>query len=61
MVNGKKREKGKVKEDFYYPLMEGEENQIETVVKGVDDKEIIGQIEIYLAKRLLFSGNLYKL
>ena len=60
------------KEDFFgvsrteysYPLSEGEESQTEIVVFpffAKEDKEIIGQIQIYLSKRLLFSGNLYKL
>lgn len=61
LINGKKHEQGYVKEDFYYPLMEGEEDQIEIYTKYHKDKEIIGQIEISLAKRLIFSGNLYKL
>ena len=56
--------------DFHYPLSDGErshielettlilpQNQINSVKKG----EIVGQIKIYLAKRLIFSGNLYKL
>ncbi len=59
--DGKKEMKGRVKEDFYYPIMDGEENQIEIRTNAYFDKEIVGQIEIYLAKRLLFSGNLYKL
>ena len=61
LTDGKKNVKGRVKEDFYYPMMDGEENQIEIRTKACFDKEIVGQIEIYLAKRLLFSGNLYKL
>ncbi len=59
--DGKKAVKGTLKEDFYYPMMDGEENQLEIRTKAFFDKEIVGQIEIYLAKRLLFSGNLYKL
>ena len=53
-----------VREEFSYPLMEGESEALEYVVnpikKGVE-KEIIGVLEISLAKRLLFSTNLYKL
>ena len=52
---------GRAREDFYYPMMEGEENQLEISTKPLFQGEIVGQIEIYLAKRLLFSGNLYKL
>lgn len=54
-------------QDFYYPLSDGEIEQIERVTcvrKGAESaksKEVIGKIQIYLAKRLLFSGNLYKL
>ena len=61
---GNENIKGAPREDFYYPLSEGEEAQLEiktfpyTVMKN---KEIVGQFEIYLSKRLLFSGNLYKL
>ena len=54
-------QKGKVCEDFFYPLMEGEEQQIEMHITEQACGKIIGQIEIYLAKRLLFSTNLYKL
>ena len=55
--------KGKTKQDFYYPLCDGEKEHIETVIrpKIEKNKEIIGEIEIYLLKRLIFSGNLYKL
>ena len=58
---GKNAKKCRALQDFYYPLMKGEENSIEINVKENYDGEIIGQIEILLAKRLLFSGNLYKL
>jgi len=60
-------QKGCAKKDIYYPLMDGEESQLEIKTypnKGVHidkDGEIVGQFEIYLSKRLLFSGNLYKL
>ena len=65
--NGEKILQGHSKNDYYYPLMEGELQQLEIVTKPISyqkvykDKEIIGQFEIFLAKRLLFSGNLYKL
>ncbi len=65
---GKKSLKGYVKEEYSYPLSEGEENCLEYVTKSSENpqktesgEEIIGQLEIYLAKRLLFSTNLYKL
>ncbi|MBQ7770126.1 MAG: D-alanyl-D-alanine carboxypeptidase [Clostridia bacterium] len=59
--DGKKAIKGRMNQDFYYPMMDGEENQLDIQTKAFFDKEIVGQIEIYLAKRLIFSGNLYKL
>ncbi|MBE5746707.1 MAG: D-alanyl-D-alanine carboxypeptidase [Clostridiales bacterium] len=59
--DGKNAVKGRLNEDFYYPMMDGEENQLEINIKPCFSTEIVGQIEIYLAKRLLFSGNLYKL
>ena len=52
------------REEFCYPLMEGEGEALEYVVtpiKNEVEKEIIGVLEISLAKRLLFSTNLYKL
>ncbi len=55
---------GRVSEDFSYPMADGENAQLEYVAKPItakSDKEVIGQIEIYLSKRLLFFGNLYKL
>ncbi len=51
-------------EDYYFPLMEGEEEHIEIVAKPFfsdENKKIVGQFKIYLLKRLLFYGNLYKL
>ncbi len=61
--NGDKLIKGQVKETFAYPLSEGENAQVDIKTYFVTSKnrEIIGQFEIYLSKRLLFSGNLYKL
>ena len=55
---------GKVLEDYYYPLSAGEIEQLEIRTFGVkspQSKKIVGQFGIYLSKRLLFSGNLYKL
>ena len=55
---------GKTKRDFYYPLLKEEKPLLEIVTERADMKksdEIIGKIQIYLAKRLLFSENLYKL
>lgn len=59
---------GCTKQDFFYPLLPEEIELIEIKVSGADrskksvkNNEIIGQIEIYLLKRLLFSANLYKL
>lgn len=56
--------KGVPLNDFYYPLSEGEIEHVEiktTPVFNANSKKIIGQFEIYLTKRLIFSGNLYKL
>ena len=64
LPNGKQAIKACIKEDVYYPLMQGEEEGIEIRVlplKYTAKGEIVGQIQISLAKRLLFSGNLYKL
>ena len=55
---------GVVDENYSYPMMEGEDAHLEIVTKpfrSEQNKKIVGQFEIYLAKRLLFSGNLYKL
>ena len=66
--DGKTKVNARSDRDFYYPLLEGEaqwiEEKTELVTSELKNKksgEIIGKIEIYLAKRLLFSGNLYKL
>ncbi len=60
---GDEKMNGCVKEDFYYPLSDGEKEQLEVKTRFISskNKEIIGQFAIYLSKRLLFSGNLYKL
>lgn len=52
---------GYTREEFSYPLMDGEIEQIERRILPVVNGEIVGQIQIFLAKRLLFSTNLYKL
>ena len=56
---------GVVRQDYYYPLLDGEKEGIEihtkTCENAYQNDEIIGEFEIYLSKRLLFSGNLYKL
>ncbi|MBQ8429155.1 MAG: D-alanyl-D-alanine carboxypeptidase [Clostridia bacterium] len=63
-----KQKKAKVLEDFYYPLLEEEIDLIKRefifnnlTVKKDENGEILGQIQIRLAKYLLFSANLYKL
>ena len=59
-VNGRKAV-GYSHEEFFYPLMEGETEQLERRIIPVFEGEIVGQIQIFLAKRLLVSTNLYKL
>ncbi len=65
---GKKALRGYVKQSYSYPLLKEEEGLVEYRAvplekgqKGENGEEIIGQLEIYLLKRLLFSTNLYKL
>lgn len=51
-------------QNLYYPMMDGEEAHVEIKaqpIKSQENKKIVGQFEIYLLKRLIFSGNLYKL
>ena len=61
------KSKGKTYESVYYPLLPEEKELISIKTIGIKNKrkdvkgEIIGQIQIFLAKRLLFSKNLYKL
>lgn len=62
------RLQGRVAQDYCYPVLPEEKEWLEirtkpvsTHIKQGKNKEIVGQFEIYLAKRLLFSGNLYKL
>ena len=60
------------KTDFFYPLCDGEHEHLEIITSAQENQmknlssinkkeEICGKIEIYLLKRLIFSGNLYKL
>ena len=65
---GKERIEAQVRSGFSYPLMEEETQFIErktlanfSSLKKRKKGEIVGQIQIYLAKQLLFSTNLYKL
>ncbi len=65
---GEKKIKCKSEMEYWYPLMEEERELIEIVTEplnftqyGKCDKKIVGQLKIYLTKRLHFSGNLYKL
>ncbi len=65
---GRNAVKGYVQTGYSYPLIPEEREYVEYCVKplacGIKEKksdEIIGQLEIYLSKRLLFSTNLYKL
>ncbi len=68
IYNGDKEYFGYVKENISYPVLDAELELLEIKIypitkrkKIIKNEEIIGQFEIYLAKRLLFSGNLYKL
>ncbi len=68
VTNGEKSIRCSVKESFSYPLRKEEESWLEYRTKALEKpqkdengEEIIGQLEIYLTKRLLFSANLYKL
>lgn len=68
ITDGKTTIQATAKQDFYYPLLKAEEGLIELRPKSIGSPiktkktgEIVGELEIYLAKRLLFSGNLYKL
>ncbi len=65
---GKTARKGYVTEELFYPLLQEEKNALEYRAtpadckqKGENGEEIIGDLEIYLAKRLLFSTKLYKI
>ena len=56
--------RGKTSVEFSFPLLKEEKELIEykvTPQNGFGNEEIIGQLEILLAKRLLFSTKLYKL
>ncbi len=68
VFDGDKKYKGIVKEDFYYPLLAEEMQLVEiqalptiSPINQQEEGEIIGQIQIRIAKHLLFSTNLYKL
>ena len=50
--------------EYVYPMSDGEQEHLEIVAKAIrsqENKKIVGEFQIYLTKRLLFSGNLYKL
>ena len=52
------------RQDVFYPLLKDELPWLERVVTPIEGNEnegIIGKIQIFLLKRLIFSGNLYKL
>ncbi len=60
-VEGKR---AKTNEEFTFPLLEEEKELLEYKITPQirpDNEELIGQLEILLTKRLLFSTNLYKL
>lgn len=65
--NGNTEMRGVTHKNYYYPLADGEKEHLEIKTRPKKDAydeikgEIIGQFEIYLSKRLIFSGNLYKL
>ena len=62
LQRGEKTIKAVAKDTVYYPLMEEEKGYLERIVTPYTNsanKEIIGQIQIFLFKRLLFSGFLY--
>ena len=55
---------GRTRETYQYPLLDGEKERVEIKTKACqmqNMKEIVGEFQIYLSKRLLFSGFLYKL
>ena len=55
---------GVSRKDIYYPLLKEEKEYVSiqtTPYQSKKKQEIVGQFEIYLAKRLIFFGNLYKL
>lgn len=71
LLIGNQTVKATTNTEFYYPLSEGERAYIEiqttpnsftkSGINSYKKGENIGQIKIYLLKRLIFSGNLYKL
>ena len=66
--NGKNTVKAVSDRAYYYPLLKEEQSLVEVKTyalpsgrNGKKSEKIVGQFEIYLSNRLLFSGNLYKL
>ncbi len=60
--------KGYSHKNYYYPLLKEEKTLVKISTKSLKSpnkeqkrEKIIGEFEIYLSNRLLFSGNLYKL
>ena len=67
ILDGKREYVGCARRAYSYPLLKEEREllSVKTYPKKTEynkkDGEIVGEFEIYLAKHLLFSGNLYKL
>ena len=68
LIHDKKSVQAYADVEFYYPLLKEEFELVEIKTQNLlqsyydeNKREIIGQFQIYLAKQLLFSGNLYKL
>lgn len=68
LEDGMKKISACVQEDFFYPITEEEKEHLEiraklekSASKAKKKGEIVGQIQIYLTKQLIFSANLYKL
>ncbi len=66
--SGRNQYKAVAKQAYYYPLLKEEKELVEIKTHelsaqemGKNKEKIVGQFEIYLSNRLLFSGNLYKL
>ena len=67
MIGGKEI-KATANQDYFYPLLKEELDLVEIQTSVIEKEKnlkktggIIGNFKIYLAKQLLFSGNLYKL
>lgn len=61
---GKRNLRGAIKESCYYPLLEEEKAYLTRHIRAYEEEKAdggIGEIEISLAKRLIFSEKLYKL